>query len=199
MISYLTGTLAESSPNRITVEVGGVGYDVAIPLSSYENLPDLNGKVKVLIYQHVREDVLDLYGFLTAGERDLFKTLLGVTGIGPKVAIGILSGIAQHEFYEAIAAHDTKRLSSVPGVGKKTAERLILELKDKVDVSAAASVSAGRPPMKGASLFGDVAGALVALGYKQFIAENAARKVMADQEGKALPAEDLVRKALKYV
>jgi Holliday junction DNA helicase RuvA len=199
MIAYLYGKLVETAPTKIVVEVGGVGYHVTVPQSSYQDLPDLNRDVKILTYQHVREDALDLYGFITAEERDLFKTLLGITGIGPKVAIGILSGISIHEFYQAIAHHDTKRLSSISGVGKKTAERLVLELKDTVSAVPAVKITAGKAKSKAEQVFSDVAGALVALGYKPFIAENAARKVLDEKENAGLSAEDLVRKALKYV
>lgn len=199
MISYLIGKLVEAGPAKIVVEVAGVGYDVTIPGSSHQNLPELQREVKILTYQHVREDALDLFGFLTVEERDLFKTLLGITGIGPKVAVGILSGISIHEFYHAIAHHDTKRLSSISGVGKKTAERLVLELKDRVQAMPAAKITVGKARSKEGQVFSDVAGALVALGYKPFIAENAARKVVDEKENAGLSAEDLVRKALKYV
>jgi len=199
MISYLAGKLVEAAPGKIVVEVAGVGYEVTVPQSSFEHLPDLQREVKVLTYQHVREDALDLYGFLTAEERDLFKTLLGISGIGPKVAIGILSGISIHEFYHAIAHHDTKRLSSISGVGKKTAERLVLELKDKVQSIPGSKITAGKAKTKEVQVFSDVSGALVALGYKPFIADNAARKVLDEKENAGLSAEDLVRKALKYV
>ncbi|MFC2149391.1 Holliday junction branch migration protein RuvA [Candidatus Auribacterota bacterium] len=197
MISYLNGILRESSPARIVVEVSGVGYDLFIPLSTYENLPDINSQIKILTYQHVREDALDLYGFISHQERDLFKILIGVSGIGSKVAIGILSGIETGDFFEAVATGDTSRISSVPGIGKKTAERLIVELKDKLSSISHAKISVGSLRTGGGKVLDDVTEALKALGYKPAAAENAARKAVSDDA--KLSTEDLIRKALKYV
>src|SRR3989338_1323658 len=131
MIAFLQGKLTEASANRAVVDVGGVGYEVTLSNMSFQILPKMGENVRLLIHQHVREDTLALYGFLTNDERDLFKLLLGVSGIGPKVAINILSGITAGDFYQAVRDEDLVRLSSIPGIGKKTAERIILELKEK--------------------------------------------------------------------
>lgn len=199
MISYLTGKLAESAPSKIVVETGGVGYDVFISSNSYQNLPPINSDVKIYTYQHVREDVLSLYGFISVEERDLFKTLIGISGIGPKVAIGILSGIAIDDFYSAVADQDIKKLSSISGVGKKTAERLVLELKDKIGAMPSVKINVGKAKTADGQISDDVSSALVALGYKPFAAQNAVKKALSDNQDKKLSMEDLMRKALKYV
>ncbi|MDP8262573.1 MAG: Holliday junction branch migration protein RuvA [Candidatus Ancaeobacter aquaticus] len=199
MISYVKGILIESSPTRIVVDVQGIGYEIFIPLSSYENLPDQQKETKVFTYQHVREDALDLYGFLTIEEREVFKTLLGVNGIGAKLAMGILSGIAIDDLCEAIAQSNVKRLSSVPGLGKKTAERLVVELKDKIVTLSKRKISVGQIKTIGNKIYEDVTDALVALGYKSNAAEEALQKVLSEKGTSKLKTEDLVRKALQYV
>ncbi|MBP6673289.1 MAG: Holliday junction branch migration protein RuvA, partial [Bacteroidetes bacterium] len=132
MISYLKGILAKKSPTEIIVDVGGVGYSVNISLSTYEQLSELNSEVFILTHHHIREDAQVLYGFSGDNERDIFRMLIGVSGIGPKMAQTILSGIRPDELIRTISAGAISSLTAVPGVGKKTAERLILELKDKV-------------------------------------------------------------------
>ena len=136
MIAYVRGVLAEKSPTRAVIEAAGVGYELFIPISTYEKLPREGGEVKLLAYHCVREDDEILFGFATANERDMFAKLTGVSGVGPKIALAILSGASVGELALAIASGDAKRLSSVKGVGKKTAEKICVELKDKVDALA---------------------------------------------------------------
>ena len=132
MIAHLRGTLLEKHPNQAVVEAGGVGYDVAIPISTYSSLPEAGKEVRLRIHTHVREDALALFGFLTQDEKLLFERLISVSGIGPKLAITVLSGLAAADLIAAIRAGEVERLVRIPGVGKKTAERMVLELREKL-------------------------------------------------------------------
>ena len=136
MIAYLDGRLAEKHPTHFVVDVGGVGFHVQVPLSSYENIDVVDGRVRVLTHLHVREDIMALYGFATMSERDLFELLISVSGIGPPMALKILSGTPIVDFQRMIAAEDAKGLTRIKGVGPKLAQRLVLELKDKIDAIA---------------------------------------------------------------
>lgn len=198
MIALIRGTLAYKSINHVIIDVGGVGYRLFTSLSTFYSLPDA-GDVSLFTHTHVREDALLLYGFLSLEEKDLFVILIGISGIGPKLAINILSHIPAGDLKRAIAAGDIKRLTGLPGIGKKTAERLVLELKDKigpidglpgsVDASTATGTSAG-------NLVNDVISALVNLGYK----ENQARKVLESMElAPDLPMEEALKGALKVL
>src|SRR5436189_6253791 len=138
MIASLRGALLEKRPNQVIVDVHGVGYDVSIPISTYSVLPDTGKEVSLKVHTHVREDAIALFGFLTADEKMLFEKLIGVSGIGPKLAITVLSGLAAPDLTAAIRGGDVQRLTRVPGIGKKTAERMVLELRDKVDLVAGA-------------------------------------------------------------
>src|SRR5258706_795106 len=131
MIALLRGTLVEKHPNQAVVEAGGVGYDVTIPISTYSHLPDAGAEVRLRIHTHVREDALALYGFLTQDEKTLFERLIGVSGIGPTLAVKILSGLSATDLIHAICRGEVERLVRVPGLGKKTAERMVLALRDK--------------------------------------------------------------------
>ncbi|HOK44692.1 MAG TPA: Holliday junction branch migration protein RuvA, partial [Bryobacteraceae bacterium] len=142
MIAHLRGTLLEKHPNQAVVEAGGVGYDVAIPVSTYSALPEAGREVTLRIYTHVREDTLALFGFLTREEKLLFERLISVSGIGPKLAITVLSGLPAADLSAAVRAGDVNRLTRIPGVGKKTAERIVLELRDKLPASAEAAAAA---------------------------------------------------------
>ncbi len=194
MISFLEGFLVEKEPTRIVVGVGGVGYEVFISLSTFDRLPAVGETCRIFTHQHVREDLLALYGFATAEERKLFLLLMGVSGIGPKLALSALSGLSVREIIAAIVQSDIKRLSSISGIGKKTAERMIVELRDKISQSEALSAGAAarKPEDQKAH---DAALALVSLGYKQTDAQHRVSAALA-----ALPAdvtvEELVRKAL---
>ena len=143
MIAFLRGRIFEKHPNRIVVEVGGVGYDVFVPLSTFYGLGDSGSEIALRIHTHVREDALALYGFLTLLEQELFERLIGVSGIGPKVALAVLSGIETPELLRAIERGDIARLTAIPGIGKKTAERIVLELKDRLPRARMAAALAG--------------------------------------------------------
>lgn len=172
MIAHLRGRILEKHPNRLVVDVTGVGYDVLVPLSTYYGLADAGGEVALRIHTHVREDALMLYGFLTLLEQQLFERLIGVSGIGPKLALAVLSGIEPQELIRAIERGDLARLTAIPGVGKKTAERIVLELKDRLPRAPAAAAGAGAPG-EGSSVRDDVLSALLNLGYHRPLAEKA--------------------------
>ena len=171
MIAHLHGTILEKQPNRVIVDVGGVGYDVAVPLSTFYGLADAGGKVSLRVHTHVREEAIALFGFATPLELDLFERLIGISGIGPKVGLAVLSGIEPAELISAIERGDLARLTAIPGVGKKTSERIVLELKDrlpKTAVVAVANVAADVPVLRD-----DVLSALLNLGYHRPLAEKA--------------------------
>ncbi len=198
MITFLHGKLVESLPTQVTVEVNGVGYDVLIPLSSFDKLPAPGGEVKLLTHLAIREDAHVLYGFMTATERELFRLLIHtVSGIGPKIALNILSGINANTFRGAVASGDVKMLSQISGVGKKTAERIVVELKDKIGaVGTLEHSSAQRALSEADQKINDAVLALMALGFKQVEAHEsvrAAQTVLGAQAG----LEELVRASLK--
>jgi len=198
MIAFLQGRLVEALPTRATVEVRGVGYDVLIPLSSYDKLPTPGGEVTLLTHLAVREDAHVLYGFMTVAERELFRMLIdSVSGIGPKIALSILSGMNPITFRGAVAGGDVKALSQIPGVGKKTAERMVVELRDKIGVAAAwEAASAQRQLSPEDQKLHDAVRALIALGFKQIEAHDAVRAALASL-GSLATVEDLVRATLK--
>lgn len=169
MIGRLTGRLAEKSPDQLLLDVGGVGYLVHIPLSTFYELPEVESPTSLFVHTHVREDTLALYGFLSERERSLFLLLLTVAGIGPRVALTVLSGMPPSELVEALRKQDVRRLVSVPGVGKKTADRMVLELSEKVQKFAAAPAAEAVPSVAA----DDVISALVNLGYRKNEAERA--------------------------
>lgn len=169
MIAHLRGTLLVKHPNQAIVETGGVGYDVTISVPTFSELPAEGAEAALHIHTHVREDALSLYGFLRLAEKQLFEKLLTVSGIGPKLAITILSGMPADEMVGAIRGGDVARLTRIPGIGKKTAERMVLELRDKLPAAGAAEVNLPRAtPMEE-----DVISALVNLGYQRAAAEKA--------------------------
>jgi Holliday junction DNA helicase RuvA len=169
MIAHLRGKLLAKHPNQAIVETGGVGYDVTISVPTFSDLPGVGSEVALHIHTHVREDVIALYGFLRAGEKQLFEKLITVSGIGPKLAVTILSGMAADEMIGAIRGNDLARLTRIPGIGKKTAERLVLELRDKMPAGGAeAAVVSGLSAVEE-----DVLSALVNLGYQRGAAEKA--------------------------
>ena len=171
MIAHLRGRILEKQPNRVIVDVGGVGYDVAVPLSTFYGLAEAGGDVSLRVHTHVREDAIALFGFATALELDLFERLIGISGIGPKVGLAVLSGIEPVELINAIERGDLARLTAIPGVGKKTSERIVLELKDrlpKTAVVAVANVATDVPVLRD-----DVLSALLNLGYHRPLAEKA--------------------------
>jgi len=198
MITFLQGKLVEALPTRVTVAVNGVGYEVLIPLSSFDKLPPIGAEVKLLTHLAIREDAHVLYGFMTAAERDLFRLLIStVSGIGPKIALNILSGMSPTAFRGAVARGDVKALSQISGVGKKTAERIVVELKDKIGAAGVwEAASAERALSTDEQRLNDAVLALMALGYKQPEAYNAVRKALGTV-GPQATVEDIVRAALK--
>jgi holliday junction DNA helicase RuvA len=197
MITFLDGKLIMALPTQAIVDVGGVGYEVFIPLSSYDKLPAAGQGVRILTHLHVREDAQILYGFMTAAERDLFRLLVNnVSGIGPKLAIAVLSGMSVNNFKAAVVNSDVASLSKISGLGKKTAERIVLELKDKLGVAAAwEAASAMHAPTLEQEQANEAVLALIALGYKQIDAHKTVRELQEKDEAK--PAEELVKLALK--
>ena len=171
MIAHLRGRILEKQPTRVVVEVGGVGYDVAVPLSTFYGLGEPGADVALRVHTHVREDALALYGFATALELDLFDRLIGISGIGPKLALAVLSGIEPSELVGAIERGDLARLTAIPGVGKKTSERIVLELRDRLPRAHVAVSSGGAP--EAPALRDDLLSALMNLGYHRPLAEKA--------------------------
>lgn len=168
MIAHLRGRLMAKHPNQAVVETAGVGYDVTISVPTFSDLPGVGAEVALHVHTHVREDVIALYGFLRPAEKQLFEKLISVSGIGPKLAITILSGMPTEEMVRAIRGNDLGRLTRVPGIGKKTAERLVLELRDKLEDFGAAPTVAAVTPIEE-----DVLSALTNLGYQRAAAERA--------------------------
>jgi Holliday junction DNA helicase RuvA len=196
MIALLRGTLIEKHPNQAIVEAAGVGYDVAIPVSTFTRLPDAGTEVRLRIHTHVREDALALYGFVTQDEKALFEKLIGVSGIGPTLAVKILSGLSAPDLILFIRRGEVERLVKIPGVGKKTAERMVLELRDKLP--APAGEEPQTPPAEALSpVDQDVLSALLNLGCARPQAEAAVRKAKAS--GGSLEFEPLFRRSLEYV
>lgn len=179
MIGHLRGVLIEKHPNQVIVEAAGVGYDVHIPISTYTGLPDAGQAIALRIHTHVREDALVLFGFGTPDEKAVFEKLISVSGIGPKLAITVLSGLPTAELVSAIRASDVQRLVRIPGVGKKTAERIVLELKEKLPAIEAAGIEAEPVAVQESltALDQDVLSALQNLGCSRVAAEHALRKV----------------------
>jgi len=193
MIGQLRGKLAEKRPNQVLVDVGGVGYVVLVPLSTFAALGELRTEVTLLIHTHVREDALSLYGFVSSREKHLFELLLSASGVGPSLALKILSGMSVDELVPAIRGSDLGRLTKIPGVGRKTAERMVVELKDKLE---AVVIEVQRPAASSpAGVEADVVSALVNLGYEARTAEKAAEE--ARKESGAGNFEKLLRGALQ--
>ena len=192
MIGFIRGKLVVKAPPHLTVDVGGVGYDIEAPMSTFYTLPAIGTEVRLLTHLVVREDAHILYGFGTQEERALFRNLLKVSQIGPKIALAILSGVSVEGFATLVKLQDSAALTKIPGVGRKTAERVLLEMKDRLDALSEASLT-GVMPMTPSSVEGEAWTALVALGYKP--AEvTAMLKPLAGQGG---TAEDLIRRALQ--
>jgi Holliday junction DNA helicase RuvA len=193
MIAHLRGRLLEKHPNRVIVDVQGVGYEAQVPLSTFYDLAEPGTEVSLRIHTHVREDALALYGFATLLELQLFERLISVSGIGPKLALAVLSGIEPNDLITAVKLGDVARLTAIPGVGKKTAERIGLELKDKMAAFAPPPSAAGVPA--GESLRTDVLSALINLGYHRPLAERAVDATM--KSSSAGSFEDTLKFALR--
>jgi holliday junction DNA helicase RuvA len=195
MIARVAGMIAEKHPGRVIVDIQGVGYDVQVPLSTFYVLGEAGSAVTLKVHTHVREDVIALYGFATALEQDLFERLIAISGIGPKLALAVLSGIEAPDLVRAIKAQDVARLTSIPGVGKKTAERIGLELKDRLPQSVQAAADAAKPAAPEDQLRVDLLSALLNLGYQRAAAERAIEKELT-QSG-ATRFEDALRAVLR--
>jgi Holliday junction DNA helicase RuvA len=201
MIGYLSGKLLEKQANTAIVDVGGVGYEVMIPLSTFYELGEEGSDVSLRIHTHVREDAIQLFGFKTSRERDLYLKLISVQGIGAKSGIAFLSGMSADELILAIRTEDLAKITSIPGVGKKTAERLVIELRDKIGelsesgAARAAAATAGSLPAD--AVFDDALSALVNLGYQRNLAEKALKQAV--QEGTEVSVQKLLRKSLQLL
>jgi Holliday junction DNA helicase RuvA len=196
MIAFLRGTVLDKQPNRIVVDVQGVGYEVLVPLSTYYEAPEAGGEVSLRVHTHVREDAIQLFGFLTELERQLFERLISVSGIGPKLAIAVLSGLDAPEVLGAVQRADVARLTGIPGIGKKTAERIVLELKDRLaSMTGAAAPETAPASTAGERLRADLLSALQNLGYHRPQAEKAVEKVLAGESD--APFEHALRQALR--
>ncbi len=193
MITFLDGKLEEKQPTRIVMDVGGVGYEVLVPLSSFDCLPPEGDSCRVLIYHHITDAAQVLFGFCSEEERSLFRMLLGVSGIGPKTAVSALSGLSVRELKTALIESDVKRVSSISGIGKKTAERVIVELRDKFSSGDALEAMDGVDEPSGNHRLRDAVLALVSLGYKQDDARKMIKKLDLNSEP---TVEEMVRKAL---
>ncbi len=199
MIAFLSGKLIEKTANAVIIETNGVGYEVIIPLSTFYELGEVGSEVQLKIFTYVREDALQLFGFKTARERELYLKLISVQGVGAKSGITMLSGMSADEIIAAIRTDNLAKLTAIPGVGKKTAERLVIELRDKVaelaaGVSADVSTAAGAA-IGGEAVFDDALSALINLGYKKDAAEKALQQAMKD--GTELNVQKLLRAALQ--
>ncbi len=193
MIAFLRGSLLEKHPTQVIIETHGVGYDVAVPLSTFYGLGEAGAEIALRIHTHVREDALLLYGFATSLEQVLFERLISVSGIGPKVALAVLSGIEPNDLIKAITRGDLARLTAIPGVGKKTSERIVLELKDRLPLAAHTEVPAGEA-VEPSDLKDDVLSALMNLGYHRPLAEKAVDAAMKANVG---DFEQTLRQALR--
>ena len=193
MIGRLRGTLLSKQPPWLLVVVGGVGYELEAPMSTFYDLPEVGREVTLFTHYAVKEDAVALYGFLTAGERTLFRSLLKISGIGAKIALAVLSGVSVNDFSRLVQSSDVVALTKIPGIGKKTAERIVVELRDRLDapgVSLPGAPGAGRAPLDAA---GEAAVALQQLGYKPNEVTRLIQKVLAEGDD----AEAIIRKALR--
>ena len=195
MIAFLRGRVFDKHPNRIIVDVAGVGYEVHVPLSTYYDVGDAGAEIALRVHTHVREDALQLYGFLTSLEQVLFERLIAISGIGPKLAIAVLSGIDSRELVTSVQRGDVARLTSIPGIGKKTAERIILELKDRLRDVGTVDIGGAEETTTGDELRDDLLSALENLGYHRPLAEKAVDAVRA-RDG-AVGFETALKSALR--
>ncbi|MFO7869951.1 MAG: Holliday junction branch migration protein RuvA [Kiritimatiellia bacterium] len=192
MIAFVEGKIAEKQPTRVVVEVGGVGYEIFIPLSSYDRMAGVGEKCRLLTCDYQREEAHQLFGFITGEERHIFTLLLGITGIGPKLALSALSGLSVEEFRRAVAERDVKRISSISGVGRKTAERIVLELHDALgEIDDARLAAAG-----GDSRMNDAVLALTALGYREDAARKMVKSTMGAGADSKIAVEEIIKRAL---
>jgi Holliday junction DNA helicase RuvA len=194
MIAQLRGTLLSKTPAEVVVDVGGIGFRMLVPLSTFRDIGKEGETVRLLTYLHVREDALDLFGFVTGAERTIFRELISVSGIGPKLGLAVLSGLSPQIFHRAVVEEDLGLLTSISGIGKKTAQRMIVELKEKLSGLDVSSIGGTGEP--GQEETGDAVLALVSLGMQRATAREAVLKVQSEAGGE-LPVEELVRRALR--
>jgi Holliday junction DNA helicase RuvA len=204
MLAHLEGKLVEARPGRVVLDVGGVGYDVAVPLSTYDRVPKLGQPCRLLTHLHHRDDQMVLYGFATEAERELFRMLIGVSNVGPRLALAVLSGLSVDAFKEAIATGNVALIKSIHGVGARTAERIIVELKERVGALPAIEAVARTAAATAPDAVRDAVSALVTLGYTQAAAHEAVRRVLetAEKEGgvrEKLDSEAITTRALRHV
>jgi Holliday junction DNA helicase RuvA len=195
MIAFLRGRVLEKQPNRIIVEVGGVGYDLAVPLSTFYSAGDAGAEITLRVHTHVREDQLALFGFATSLELAVFERLIAISGIGPKLALAVLSGIEPRELVSAVQRGDHARLTRIPGVGKKTAERIVIELRDRLPKAVEAAGAGTVAPAPGDALRDDLLSALTNLGYHQQSIDKVLEKLLHNSD--TMRFEDVLRAALK--
>ncbi len=197
MFSYLQGKIAEKSPTELVIDVNGVGYLLNISLSTFEKLSIIQNTVKVFTYLHVREDALQLFGFATESERNMFKMLISITGIGPKMAQGILSGMNAEELKTLIQHGNIAALTSIQGIGKKTAERLVVELRDKIGKTELGTIdqSLSVPQIK---MREDALNALISLGYSRSTAEQVIRQILKETSSTEITTEEIIKYALRH-
>ena len=196
VIAQISGKLAQKQPGEVVIDVGGVGYQVFIPLNVFYRLPDIGATMSLQIHTHVREDALQLFGFHDLGEKQVFLLLTGVSGIGPKLALNILSGIAAEDLARALRNGDQVRLVAIPGVGKKLAERMIVELKDKFALLAPATTDSTTKPEASSQKMQDAVSALINLGYKKPEIEKTVREVL---KNGGLTLEEVLRETLRHM
>jgi Holliday junction DNA helicase RuvA len=197
MISYLRGQIVRKSPTELIIDVGGVGYAVTIPLSTFEKLENSNGNATILTYLHVREDLMQLYGFATEQERELFRLLISISGIGPKMAQGILSGLDAQQLRDAIVGGNIASLTAISGVGRKTAERIIIELRDKLAKDEVLNPLAV-PTSAQLKARSEAIVALMSLGHSRSTAEQALNVAISGNSGKVLDVEEMIKLALRH-
>lgn len=200
MFEYIKGTLQDKNIGEAVVEAGGVGYSLNIPLSTYEKLPEIGREVKILTHHLVREDAEKLFGFFTRSERDLFRQIIGISNIGPKTAMSILSGVSAETLRECVNASDASRLKKIPGIGEKTAQRLVIELKGKIEFCKESGESAGDSGAKPArsSSRSEAFDAMVSLGYAEKQVQAALSRVESVLDGE-VPTEEWIKKALQVI
>jgi len=202
MIARLSGTLVEKQPGAAVVDVAGVGYQVAIPLSTYYELGETGSHVELLVHTHVREDAISLFGFFSRFEKEMFSRLIGVSGIGPRTALAVLSGLGASDLVESVRARDVERLSAIPGIGRKTAERIVVDLADRIE--ALRVPADGRPGTDSGEpsdpdLRQDLVSALVNLGYNGRAAADAAMRVIRGAGSPTPPFQALLRETLRML
>jgi len=200
MYSYLKGKLAQKTPMQVVVDIGGIGYELSIPLSTYSILPDQESDICLLTHVYIREDAHQIFGFATNEERNLFRLLITISGIGPKLGLAILSGLDLNDLKQAIIEGNLGILTSISGVGRKTAERIVIELREKVVVEERSSAAgAGASTFGGGPLIEDTVSVLVSLGYKKQASQDAVKKALESQGAADQTVEKLVRSALKTI